>query len=74
MLASCSQVKSSFVKERVNEQLSELYEQLRVENVQLKSELAVTQKNLTMAEYRLSTIQGNYETLMKQKDMQIASH
>ena len=35
-----SQVKATFIKERVNEKLSELYEKLRVENTEIKIKMA----------------------------------
>ena len=37
-----SQVHSLFVKEKVNDKLGELYEQLRVENTQIRKQLMQT--------------------------------
>lgn len=51
-----SSVEAAFVKERVNEKLSELHQQLQVENSQLKVDLDDAKSRLLIAENKSATL------------------
>ena len=52
-----STVQAAFVKERVNEKLSELHQKLQVENSQLKVDLDAANSRLLIAENKSLTLQ-----------------
>ena len=67
-----SVVRSQFVKERVDDRLSTLYEALQLENAQLKIELGENKSKISIIENTLRTTSENYEGMINSYKLQLA--
>ena len=64
MQRSMSVVKSQYVKERVDQRLSDLYETLQGENAKLKIEISEYQTKTQILENSLRITAENYEAML----------
>ena len=64
MQRSMSVVKSQYVKERVDQRLSDLYETLQGENAKLKIEISEYQTKTQILENSLRITSENYEAML----------
>ena len=67
-----SVVRSQYVKERVDDRLSALYEALQLENAQLKIELGEGKSKISIIENTLRTTAENYEGMINSYKLQLA--
>ena len=67
-----SMVRSQYVKERVDDRLSTLYEALQLENAQLKIEIGENTTKINIAENTLRTTVENYECMINSYKLLLA--
>ena len=67
-----SAIKSQFVKERVDQRLSDLYETLQLENAKLKIELSENQAKTQILQNKLSISTENYDAIISSQKLAIA--